>query len=256
MTLSQLLCPSCALFLDFDGTLVDIAMRPDAVQVPPGLVDVLQGLHHALGGALAVISGRPIAQIDAYLAPLRLGTAGVHGAERRRADGSLVQEPVASLAEALRAATRLASRHPGLRVEVKRGALALHYRLAPALEGECVQALQQAAGASPGLALLRGKMVVEVKPAGVSKGRAIQAFLREAPFAGRRPVFIGDDQTDEAGFAAVQACGGAGVKVGGGPSSALHRCEDAAQMRAQLAQALALGSGGMPARRCEQREPS
>lgn len=238
MTLSQLLSPSCALFLDFDGTLVDIAMRPDAVQVPPGLVDTLQNLHRKLDGALAVISGRPIAQIDSYLAPLRLGVAGVHGAERRRADGALVQAPVESLAEALRAATRLAARHPGLRVETKRGALALHYRLAPAFEADCLQAMEQAARASPGLALLRGKMVVEVKPAGVSKGHAIEAFLREPPFAGRQPVFVGDDQTDEPGFAAVQACGGIGVKVGGGPSVALHRCEDPAQMRAQLAQAL------------------
>ncbi len=239
MTLSQLLCPSCALFLDFDGTLVDIAMRPDAVQVPPGLVEILRSLQHQLGGALAVISGRPISQIDGYLAPLRLGVAGVHGAERRRADGSLVQAPVESLAEALRAATRLAARHPGLRLEVKRGALALHYRLAPALEEECLQAMAQAAHARPGLALLRGKMVVEVKPAGVSKGQAIEAFLREAPFAGRRPVFIGDDQTDETGFAVVQDCGGIGVKVGGGPSAAMHRCEDSAQIRAQLAQAAA-----------------
>lgn len=239
MTLSQLLCPSCALFLDFDGTLVDIAMRPDAVQVPPGLVEVLRSLHQRLGGALAVISGRPIAQIDGYLAPLRLGVAGVHGAERRRADGSLVQSPVESLAEALRAASRLAARHPGLRLEVKRGALALHYRLAPALEEECLRTMEQAAHARPGLALLRGKMVVEVKPAGVSKGHAIEAFLSEAPFAGRRPVFIGDDQTDETGFAVVQGCGGIGVKVGGGPSAALHRCEDSAQIRAQLARAAA-----------------
>lgn len=158
-----------------------------------------------------------------------------------------------SLAGALRAATRLAARHPGLRLEVKRGALALHYRLAPALEEECLQAMAQAANERPGLALLRGKMVVEVKPAGVSKGQAIEAFLREAPFAGRRPVFIGDDQTDETGFVAVQGRGGVGVKVGSGPSAALHRCEDSAQIRAQLAQALQPAAPSQ-ASACEQQE--
>lgn len=238
MTLSQLLRPSCALFLDFDGTLVDIALRPDAVQVPPGLVDTLGRLHQHLSGALAVVSGRPIAQIDSLLAPLQLPVAGVHGAERRRADGSLVQAPVVSLAQALRAATRLAARHPGLRLETKRGALALHYRLAPAMEEECLQVMQEAVQATAGLALVRGKMVVEVKPAGLSKGRAIEQFLRETPFAGRDPVFIGDDETDETGFVMVQSQGGAGVKVGPGASMARWRCDDAGQAREALRRAL------------------
>ena len=238
MTLSELLRPSCALFLDFDGTLVDIALRPDAVQVPPDLVDTLARLQRHLDGAVAVISGRPIAQIDQLLAPLRLPVAGVHGTERRRADGSLVQAPVVSLGEALRAATRLAARHAGLRVETKRGALALHYRLAPSMEGECLQVMQEVARSGTGLALLRGKMVVEVKPAGVSKGRAIEDFMHEAPFSGRDPVFVGDDETDEAGFVMVQSHGGTGVKVGAGASVAQWRCDDAQQAREQLRRAL------------------
>ena len=129
--------------------------------------------------------------------------------------------------------------HPGLRLETKRGSLALHYRQAPELEGLCLETLSAAIARSPGLTLLRGKMVVEAKPAAVSKGRAIEAFLEEPPFAGRQPVFIGDDVTDEAGFAVVQARGGLGVKVGEGPTAALQRLPNPAAMREEMERALA-----------------
>jgi trehalose 6-phosphate phosphatase len=239
MTLVEILYPSCALFLDFDGTMVDIAPQPHAVEVPEPLITLLQDLHGYLHGAVAVISGRPIAQIDDFLRPVRLPVAGVHGAERRGADGQmhlLNTHPLDHVEEAARA---LAARHPGLLVENKRGSLALHYRLAPEFEDECVLAMQQAVAESPGITLLRGKMVVEAKPGGASKGRAIEDFLAEAPFAGRTPVFIGDDMTDEVGFSTVQRLGGLGIKVGEGSTVAWRRLADPTALRQELEAAVA-----------------
>lgn len=239
MTFVEILCPSCALFLDFDGTVVDIAPQPEAVRVPQPLIGTLQWLHDYLGGAVAVISGRPIEQIDAFLHPLRLPIAGVHGAERRSADGDVSLLSTHSLDQVEAAARALASQHPGLRVEHKRGSLALHYRQVPELESLCVRAMEQAVQSSPGLTLLRGKMVVEAKPGGASKGGAIESFLREPPFAGRVPVFIGDDITDEVGFSTVQRLGGLGIKVGDGPSVAWRRLADPAALRQELEAAVA-----------------
>lgn len=239
MTLADILRPSCALFLDFDGTMVDIAPQPHAVHVPPPLLEAVRKVHHYLGGAVAVISGRPIAQIDSFLEPLRLPVAGVHGAERRGADGELVLQETHPLDLVEQAARGLAARHPGLLVEQKRGSLALHYRLAPELEEECLRVMQQAVDASPGISLLRGKMVAEAKPGGTSKGRAIEDFLREPPFAGRVPVFIGDDVTDEPGFTTVQGLGGLGIKVGEGATAARRRLPDPAALRRELEDAVA-----------------
>lgn len=239
MTLVEILRPSCALFLDFDGTMVDIAPQPDAVHVPKNLLASLKAVHAWLGGAVAVISGRPIHEIDAFLAPLKLPVAGVHGAERRGADGQLVLLSTHPLEQVERTARVLAARHAGLLVEPKRGSLALHYRAAPQLEELVLQAMQQAVDQSPGLTLLRGKMVAEAKPGGASKGRAIEDFLREPPFAGRTPVFIGDDVTDEAGFAAVQRLGGLGIKVGEGATAAVRRLADPTALRRQLETAVA-----------------
>jgi trehalose 6-phosphate phosphatase len=239
MTLVEILYPSCALFLDFDGTMVDIAPQPHAVEVPQPLLDVLQELDSLLGGAVAVISGRPIEQIDAFLHPLKLAVAGVHGAERRSADGELHLMNTHPLDRVEAAAQALVDQHPGLLLENKRGSLALHYRQRPELEDLCLQAMQQAVEASPGLTLLRGKMVVEAKPGGASKGRAIEAFLSEPPFAGRRSVFIGDDITDEVGFSTVQHLGGIGIKVGEGATVAWGRLPDPAALRRELEAALA-----------------
>lgn len=239
MTLAEILHPSCALFLDFDGTMVDIAPQPHAVHVPGPLIEVLRQLHGWLGGAVAVISGRPIEQLDAFLAPLQLAVAGVHGAERRRADGdvSLIDtHPLDRVEEAARA---LVAQDPRLLLETKRGSLALHYRLAPELEETCLRVMQKAVDASPGVTLLRGKMVAEAKPGGASKGRAIEEYLREAPFAGRTPVFIGDDVTDEAGFTTVQRLGGTGVKVGEGATAAWRRIASPATLRSELEAAVA-----------------
>jgi len=234
MTLVEILYPSCALFLDFDGTMVDIAPQPHAVHVPEPLICVLQDLKDYLQGAVAVISGRPIAQLDAYLDPLRLAMAGVHGAERRSANGAVHLIDTHPLDHVEEAARTLAAQHPGLLVENKRGSLALHYRQRPELEELCLRTMQQAVAESPGLTLLRGKMVAEAKPGGASKGRAIEDFLSEPPFAGRKPVFIGDDTTDEVGFSTVQRLGGLGIKVGEGSTSAWGRLADPTTLRREL----------------------
>jgi trehalose 6-phosphate phosphatase len=234
MTLVEILVPSCALFLDFDGTMVDIAPAPDAVHVPGPLIATLEAVSSYLGGAMAVISGRPIAQIDDFLWPMVLPVAGVHGAERRQAGGMVHLLNTHPLDEVEAAARALAKRHPALLVECKRGSVALHYRQAPDLEDLCLRAMKEAVDASPGLTLLHGKMVVEAKPGGASKGRAIEAFLQEPPFAGRLPVFVGDDVTDEVGFSTVQRLGGMGIKVGTGPTVAWQRLADPGTLRQQL----------------------
>ncbi|AQR69344.1 trehalose-phosphatase [Janthinobacterium sp. LM6] len=226
--------PSTAVFLDFDGTLVDLAPTPDGVRLEAGVIEALALLAERHGGALALISGRPIAQIDAMLAPLVLPVAGVHGVERRGADGKLHVAATPDVSPVLARALALAAMHPGLLVEQKRGAVALHYRLAPELEQLCMQEMTAAVQACPGILLLHGKMVLEAKPSATDKGGAIAAFLRETPFAGRRPVFAGDDTTDEAGFAFVQQAGGQGIKVGNGPSAATLHLASPRALRAAL----------------------
>ncbi|WP_442783437.1 trehalose-phosphatase [Collimonas fungivorans] len=229
-----------ALFLDFDNTLVDFAPLPESVVVPPDLITTLQRLQRAANGALAIVSGRPLKQIDHFLSPLRLPVAGVHGAERRSADGRMTQLAVPDIERLLVCLQPLTLQHAGLLLEVKRGALALHYRRAPHLEQICVQAMSEALAHEQGFSLLRGNMVVEAKAADADKGKAIAAFMEEAPFAGRRPLFIGDDITDEVGFAWVQSetAGGLGIKVGLGPSLARARIASPAAVRSMLAQVL------------------
>ncbi|MBK0391202.1 trehalose-phosphatase [Ramlibacter algicola] len=247
MNFVEILSPACALFLDFDGTLVDIAPEPGAIVVPCSLVPTLSALQTYLGGAVAVVSGRSIRELDTYLAPLQLPVAGVHGAERRDASGALDRVEPASLEEVTRAALALRARDARLLVEEKGTSVALHYRRAPELERECIDAMAAAVDRSEGLALLRGKMVVEAKPCGASKGAAIEAFLREPPFAGRTPVFVGDDVTDEAGFEAVQRLGGLGVKVGEGPSAAWQRLADPGALRLEFERAVATKVAATPA---------
>lgn len=229
--------PDCSLFLDFDGTLVDLADTPDTVVVAPGLVQALTTLRDKLGGRLAIVSGRPIEQIDAMLAPLKLPAAGVHGAERRAANGELHYAVTLPLDNARRRLQPLVTHNPDLLLEEKRGALALHYRLAPGLKTVCEQAMQAALEDSPGMVLLHGKMVLELKPAASTKGSAVAAFMKETPFQGHKPVFAGDDTTDEAGIAYAQQAGGMGVKIGAGPSAALRRLASPQDLRAQLMQA-------------------
>jgi trehalose 6-phosphate phosphatase len=231
-----------ALFLDFDGTLADIAPHPSAVYVHSDTVPMLHKLHDVLSGALAIVSGRPVNEIDIFLAPLKLPAAGEHGTQLRSAAGDLLELDNRSLSSALgpllKAAQSLASQHSALLLEQKTAGFALHYRMAPALYNLCWQTLAPLAQHQPNLVLMRGKYVIEVTPSMVDKGTAIQHFLQQPPFAGRTPIFFGDDSTDEAGFAAVQNLGGHGVKVGAGPSEAQHRCPNPSALRAWLAQAL------------------
>jgi trehalose 6-phosphate phosphatase len=228
------IAPDTALFLDFDGTLVELASQPESVDVPPGLTRTLAGLSRQLNGALALVSGRRLLDLDDFLAPLQLPAAVEHGAQRRSAHGLMSSAPATDLRAALQAAESLLQRHPGLKLERKSLALSLHYRQAPELEGLCLEVMREAVARSPGLQMMQGKYVLDLKPAGVSKGTAIAAFMDEAPFAGRIPVFAGDDVTDEDGFEQVQRMGGHAIKVGPGPTGARYRCASVARLATWL----------------------
>jgi trehalose 6-phosphate phosphatase len=229
-----------ALFLDFDGTLADIAPHPDEVYVHADMVSTLQSAYHLFNGALAIVSGRRIAEIDRFLAPLILPAAGEHGVQWRNSRGDFFELDTKKLTPLLepiiQAAQYLASLHPGLLLEQKTAGFALHYRMAPALYTLCWHTMAPMVQRTPALTLMRGKYVIEVVPSAIDKGTAIQSFLLKPPFEGRTPIFMGDDVTDEAGFATAQELGGYGVKVGAGPSVAQHRCPNPAALRAWLEQ--------------------
>ena len=222
--------PHTALFLDFDGTLVALADQPEQVVVPPQLLPLLVNLQTRLGGALALVSGRRLQDLDQFLAPLQLPAAAEHGAIRRTAQGDVYSAPTPHLAAIEMAMHSLVSQHPGLRLEPKQTSLALHYRHAPAQATLCHDTLVAALHGRPDLTLLHGKCVLEVKPAHIGKGQAIAAFMQEPPFAGRVPVFAGDDVTDEAGFVAVHTLQGRTIKVGAGPTCAQHRFDNPAAL--------------------------
>src|SRR5690606_4240645 len=219
---------SCALFLDVDGTLLDFAPSPDEVSVPDHLREALRALHARLGGAVALVSGRSLATLDALLAPQVMPAAGLHGLERRHGRrGHRAPRPPTALALVRSEAEQVAARHPGAIVEDKGAALALHWRAAPHASGELQAFAIAALPRLPGYRLQPGNDVLELRPAEhkggrADKGAAILAFMGEAPFAGRRPVFAGDDITDEAGFAAVNARDGVSVLVGPPRASAAH----------------------------------
>jgi trehalose 6-phosphate phosphatase len=234
--------PLSALFLDVDGTLLEIAPRPELVQVPEGLPTLMIRLSAEREGALALISGRPLAQLDQLFQPWQGAAAGLHGLERRRADGILdcVFDGDSAVAiESLRPKlAALAADGTGLTLEDKGGTLALHYRAAPQREPEIhavVEALHRETASV--LRLITGKMVVEFQPRSADKGRALAAFLAEPPFLGRRPVFVGDDTTDEDGFAEIRRHGGIAVRVGpsDGETAANYRVPSVEAVLAWLA---------------------
>jgi trehalose 6-phosphate phosphatase len=237
----ELALTAIALFLDVDGTLLDIAATPYAVSVSGDVRERLRGLSSAGGGAVALVSGRAIADLDALFAPLKLPSAGLHGFELRGASGGCRRRPLPSRAalEAARAAMLdLADRHAGLLVEDKRFALALHYREVPHLEDAVVKTMGNVANGLAGeLELQHGKMVVELRPAGATKADAVAAFLAEAPFAGRLPIFMGDDLTDEPAFELVNRLDGLSVVVGARrPSAASASLADVPAVHDWLAQ--------------------
>ena len=238
--------PEWAYFLDVDGTLIDLAEAPGAVNVDARLLALLRRLQIACGGALALISGRELSNLEALLGNFRPPLAGQHGLERRTSKGVVRRhtEGLAAKREISLSLAPVLSRHPGLLLEDKGLTLALHYRQAPQLASYVHRLMRQLAGsAADRVCLQTGKCVVEIKPPGFDKGTAIEEFMREAPFRGRRPIFLGDDSTDEHGFRAVNRMGGLSVKVGRGRSAACCRLRNVGAVRAWLAGALRMPPG-------------
>ena len=229
-----------AFFFDVDGTLAVIQSRPDAVFIPDNVIEQLQQLSSLCHGALAMVSGRPIEQLDALSAPLKAPAAGVHGAERRDAQGEIHRITLPAVIEQeLRSELQHAmNQWPGTQLEIKGMAFALHYRQAMQHEQNIMRLAEQSVKRFPGLALQPGKCVVEIKPQGIDKGAAIRDLMQTKPFTGRIPVFIGDDLTDEKGFISVNAMQGISVKVGEGESQARYRLEDVEAVYAWLERTL------------------
>jgi trehalose 6-phosphate phosphatase len=206
-----------AILLDVDGTLLDLAATPREVFVPPALRETLGVLLDKTEGALALVSGRSLADLDLIFAPLQLPSVGGHGAEIRAAAGGKTDRGRAAPLsdEVKRQFASVAAASPGILVEDKGYSLALHYRLAPEMEHHVRNAvLQISEGLPDRFELLPGKAVIEIKPAGFDKGTAVRQLMTSRPFAGRRPVFIGDDTTDEAAFAVLPEFNGVGISVG------------------------------------------
>lgn len=226
-----------AVFLDVDGCLIDFADDPADVHVPDDLGDALSRLSRALDGALALVSGRRVAQLDQLFPGLRMPAAGLHGLELREAvDHAPAFDAPPELQRVREAAEQIAMAHPGARVEDKGIALALHWRAAPAARSP-LQAIAAAALANlPDYRLQHGNCVVELRPAHADKGDAVRRLMDVAPFAGRTPVFAGDDLTDEDGFAMVNHLGGLSIRVGDRtPSLATRTLPDTAALRRWIA---------------------
>ena len=208
------LLDGAALFLDFDGTLVELADRPDAIDVPAGLAPMLERLRKRLDGRLAIVSGRSIADLEQHLPLHGIAFSGSHGLELKLADGTALPLSVPlGLDEVRESVERFAAAADGLVVEEKPAGIALHYRLAPG-QAERADAFMTALARARGFAVQRGNMVVELRPDGATKGDALKAFMTEPKFHGARPVFVGDDLTDEHAFQAAAALEGAGILVG------------------------------------------
>ena len=226
-----------SLFLDFDGTLVDIAPRPDSVEVSAALRSLIGRLSERLDGRVAILTGRSAADIEQLFDPLSVAIGGHHGLETRNGGRSEAIERPPVLDEIVETLRQLEREHPGVLVEDKPLGIALHYREAPAAEAACRIAVEQAAERS-GLEIQPGKMVFELKPPGGNKGLALRRLMNEPPFAGTVPLFLGDDLTDEPGFDAAQELGGAGVLIGDrSPTVAEYRLDSVEEALAWLADA-------------------
>lgn len=213
--------PDWAWFLDVDGTLIEIADTPSAIHMPGWVPPMLERLAARHGGALALVSGRTVDNILRLVEPRRFPAAGLHGMERTLPGGGLARpDPLPELDVLRHRLGCFAQARPGVLLEDKGLSLVLHYRLAPELQEECRREAEAVLAEWPRLRVLAGKMVFEIKPKGYDKGAALKAFMAEPPFAGRRPVFVGDDVTDEYGFRAAAGLDGFGVLVGEGRETA------------------------------------
>jgi trehalose 6-phosphate phosphatase len=232
------------LFLDVDGTLIELGPQPHEVEIDAAALQFLQHASEVLRGALALISGRSLAQLDALFGTSSLPAAGLHGVERRNALGRLHLHPSEQLpSDLLDELGAIANRHPGVLVENKGRAVAVHYRHAASLQDmlEREVAVLARRHGGDGLQVQPGSYVLELKPSGITKAHAIEAFMQEAPFAGRTPLFAGDDLTDLHGFEAVQRLGGVSIAVG--PRvTAMHCVATPAELRELLTEFL--GRGG------------
>ncbi|RIA43845.1 trehalose 6-phosphatase [Hephaestia caeni] len=234
------LLDGASLFLDFDGTLVDLADRPGDVAVDPALIALLDRLARRLDNRIALVSGRSVAQLDGFFGDggKALAVIGSHGAEHRTIGGAITRP---DRPQALDAAQKLIAEtfagRDGVVIEEKSLGVGVHYRLDPSSEGDAC-ALVEKLAAAHGLGVQHGKMMVELRLPGIDKGSAITAMLGEPPFAGHRPVFLGDDLTDEPGFAACAAAGGAGVLVGSlRETAATYRLDSVAAVHLWLKEA-------------------
>lgn len=231
-------------FLDFDGTLVEIEDRPDDVRIDAATLQLIERLRDKVGRALALVSGRDIHVIDRLLYPLVLPVAGVHGLQRRDASGRLHspfidQNVVEAIASQVQAEFRS---EPGVVIEKKTGAVAIHFRLRPDFEKKCHALARKIIRGRPDLHIIKSKMVCEIRLQGNDKGAVIATFLEERPFKGRKPIFAGDDANDEPGFVAVNACGGVSIKIGGDPTAARHRAANIVELRNWLDELIAAPS--------------
>lgn len=246
-----------ALFFDVDGTLVEQTEPPEAAAVSPRLRPILHDLIDATGGAVALVSGRAISSLDRLFAPLVLPAAGQHGMERRTGRGDVIQPPVdrTVLAHLIAAVRDFAATRPGLRVEVKTLSVGLDYRAAPAQAEAAEHFFQNLVDRDgPGFRVQRGRRICEVRSVQASKGVAVEAFMTEPPFAGRVPVYLGDDLPDEDAFVATNRLGGMSIRVGGGDvaTAARWRIGHVAQVHRWLADlAVTMRADAAPPRRAD-----
>ena len=232
-----------AILLDVDGTILDLAPTPGGVSAPESLGATLARLSQRSGGALALVSGRPLDDLDLIFSPLQLPAIGGHGAEIRVSPGSPVDRSNAAQLDGRlkRRLAAIAAEASGIIVEDKGYSLALHYRLAPEMEGAVKRAVAtiQADWPANAIEVLRGKAVIEIKPVGFDKGTAVRRLMTHPPFAGRRPIFIGDDTTDETAFAVLPEFGGIGFSVGRIVPGTTHCFENPGEVRGWLARVAA-----------------
>ena len=242
-----------ALFLDLDGTLIDIAPTPESVVVPPGLPELLASIYGGLGGAVAIVTGRSIGFVDSLLTPFVAIAAGEHGAALRYQDGKLEEMPERlAVPDAWRDALEAAARRwPGVLIEPKPHGVAVHYRLVPERGNDVWRAVRALVRQDhPSFRLVPAREAVEIAPRGASKGHAVERLMTRQPFQGRRPIFVGDDFTDEAGMEAARRFGGQGLRVaevfGGEPAAVRAWLRRGAELLAARAAPRAMSAGAAP----------